>query len=422
MKALTIAHVNFSDSFGGAASVMNDLIGAQRDDGHNPIRYCARTSFKETGLLGLGCSDRAGLLLKCITKFSTLRNRILGEKYGILAKNYYQKLIEKTPDIFHIHNIHGGWFSLDLLIRLSKHAPIVWTLHDEWIYTGHCVCTLGCSKWQMGCVECPKLDTMVKLWRDTSESNNKFRAMIYQKLNNKSSAAAPVSFWLANRIEKSGIWPHTIERIPNGVNSNVFYPENKQEARNALGIEIDLPVLLCCANGGVNNPFKNMELVSEALGHLPKDKKIVIVFIGDEDKHKTRIENNKTIISTGYVENRDLLRTYYSAGDLLVYPTIADTFGLVPAECMACGTPVLATRVGGITDVVVDGVNGFTIDENISPKMLAAKISKMLDEKKRLKEMGSKGVAHVKSLFSVELMNKKYTELYEKLIGNMMSA
>lgn len=413
--SLSITHINFGDSQGGAAEVMQNLVRKQKFAGMEISVFCSRPSRTDSYLLGFGINNKASLPLKILQKMSAIRNRVFADTDGVCDRIYFNQLTKAIPDIYHVHNIHGGWFSLGLLPLLAKKAPVIWTLHDEWAITGHCVATFGCEKWRTGCGDCPHLDTMVSVWRDNTAANWLKRKQIYSQLYDSKANLVTVSEWLGRRLSESSIWQGATVAIPNGIDTNVFYPSDKEDARNVLGIDVSSKVVLCGAVGGTDNPFKNTRLIFDILDYLQTNQKITIISIGNSIK----INNNNSMVeflTPGHITDRELLRKYYVAADLVFYPTKADSFGLIVAEAMACATPVMASAVGGVCEIIEHDRNGFLFDVDESAKDIAQKINLVLEDKNKLKYVSEKAHLTIKDKFTLDIQEKKYVDLYTSLI------
>jgi len=412
---LSVAHINFSDAQGGAAAVMHNLVQAHRRAGINCTVFSARPVRAGSRLLGFGIKNKAHLLLKILQKASVIRNSIMNDSAGVCSSLYYKQLTSPVPDIYHVHNIHGGWFSLGLLPLLAKKAPIVWTLHDEWAITGHCVATLGCERWRLGCGDCPHLDTMVSVWRDNTAANWLKRKQIYAQLSDAGSTMVPVSKWLAQRVSESPIWKGPIVAIPNGIDTNIFYPSSKSEARKALGLDSSSKIVLCGAVGGTNNPFKNTGLIFDVLNHLQPKQKITIILLGNENR---TYKNNQFIsyVTPGHITDRELMRKYYVAADLVFYPSKADSFGLIVAEAMACRTPVMALAIGGICEIVEPDYNGCLFADDASAKDIAQTMKLLLENPNKLNDLGEKAHRTIKEKYSLDIMAQQYLDLYSSVI------
>jgi glycosyltransferase involved in cell wall biosynthesis len=413
MKKPKLVHINYSDVFGGSAKLAQSVINSQSEIESSYL--CARPVRTDSKLLGWGIGGKAGIGLKVLHKVACMRNSWFGDTAGILDGLYLRQIANEKPDVIHIHNIHGSWFSLRLLPKLLAIAPVVWTIHDEWAYTGHCVATFGCEKWRQGCGDCPSLQTMIALKRDTTAKNWERRNDIYHQIADDNIAMVAVSHWLGERIRQSGIWPGRIEVIPNGVDTKAFYPIDREVARRQLGIAENAKVLLYIAQGGIANPFKNGLLFYNMLNHLPGNKKFQAVVLGGpvgEYANGSKIP----IISPGYISDERVLRMYYSAADLLVYPTRADTFGLVVSEAMACGTPVLATRVGGVTEQIIEGQNGFLVDPDIDEESLAERIVSHFSKEQDGMCNQDRIASCATRRYSNERMGHAYSNLYVDMI------
>jgi len=412
---LSITHINFGDSQGGAAEVMNNLVKNHKLASVNCTVYAGRPTKADTKLLGFGINNKAHLLLKILQKASAMRNRIMNDTDGVCSRLYYKQLTSPAPDVYHIHNIHGGWFSLGLLPLLAKRAPVVWSLHDEWALTGHCVATFGCEKWRSGCGDCPHLDTMVSVWKDNTANNWLQRKQIYAQPSNAHTTMVPVSKWLAQRVSESPLWKGPVVAIPNGIDTNVFYPSSKEEARNALGLDLSSKIVMCGAVGGTNNPFKNTALIFDILKHLQLHQKMTVVLIGNEVLPQQEYESI-SYVTPGQITDRELMRKYYVASDLVFYPTKADSFGLIVAEAMACATPVMASAIGGVCDLIEPGYNGFLFSSDETAKDVAQVMKLLLEDTNKLKAIGENAHHTINNNYSLAIMTDQYLKLYESLI------
>jgi len=417
---ISVTHINFTDLQGGAAEVMHNLLQFQRNAGIKCTVFSARPSRSDSNLLGFGNKNKANILLKILQKASAIRNRIMYDIGGVCDRLYYNQLTSSVPDIYHIHNIHGGWFSLALMPLLAEKAPVVWTLHDEWAITGHCVATLGCEGWRRGCGDCPHLDTMVSVWKDNTSDNWLKRKQIYARISDAGMTMVPVSKWLAHRVSESSIWQGQTVAIPNGIDTNIFYPSDKKEARKAIGLDLSSNIILCAAAGGTNNPFKNTELIFEILKYLQLNQKITVVLIGNANKI---YQDSKMInyVTLGHVNDRELMRKYYVASDLVFYPTKADTFGLIVAEAMACATPVMASAIGGICEIIEADYNGCLFASDASAKDIALTMKLLLENTNKLKDLSENAHSTIKNKYNLDIMAQQYLNLYSSIIQKRQS-
>ncbi len=256
---------------------------------------------------------------------------------------------------------------------------------------------------------------MVAVWKDNTAANWQSRKKIYSQLCDNRMTMVPVSEWLGRRVAESPIWKGAIKAIPNGIDTDVFYPSDQEKERKALGLGLTSKIILCAAAGGTDNPFKNTRLIFEILHYLQTNQKVTIILIGDSTKinyHHQMVD----FVTLGQITDRELMRKYYVAADLVFYPTRADTFGLIVAEAMACATPVMASAIGGVNDLIKHDDNGFLFDIDEHPKSIAEKMSILFDNKKRLSALGEKACRTIKDKFNLDIMAQQYMDLYTSAI------
>ena len=206
-----------------------------------------------------------------------------------------------------------------------------------------------------------------------------------------------------------------IQIVPCGCNLKSFYPVDKNEAREKLGIDKKEKVLLQL---GRMVPRKGVDNVISAAGLL-KDKidnlRLVIVGGNSDDPNEQvtpEIGRLKSIarksgiagqvIFTGR-KQRDELKYYYSAADLFITTPWYEPFGITPLESMACGTPVIGARVGGIQYTVKHGETGLLVPPKNS-QALASAIKKAVSDPEMLHSMKNKSVKHVKKYFTWKIV------------------
>jgi glycosyltransferase involved in cell wall biosynthesis len=263
----------------------------------------------------------------------------------------------KAADIIHLHNLHGNYFNPFSLLLLGRWKPVVWTLHDMQALTGHCAHSMDCERWRQGCGECPYLltypavevDQTARLWAD--------KKLIYDHVPFQTTAP---SRWLADMTMEGAIARHPARVIPNGVDTEVFIPHDKKAARQRLGLPLDGFITGGVAHGGaLVNGWKggrySLEAFQTLLERFPDS---YYVSVGGNEYH-TECDGHLIILPS--VEEESDLAWVYSALDLYLMTSTAESFSLVVIEAMACGVPVLAFATGGVPDLVTSGVNGLVV-------------------------------------------------------------
>ena len=144
-----------------------------------------------------------------------------------VTKQFIEWIKEYDPDVIHLHNIHGYYINVEVLFKYLKTCgkKIIWTLHDCWSFTGHCVYFdyVGCDKWKTGCSDCPqKKEYPARVGPDMSKSNYSVKKNLFTGILNMTLVTP--SQWLANLIHDSYMKEYPVKVIYNGVDTEIFKP------------------------------------------------------------------------------------------------------------------------------------------------------------------------------------------------------
>jgi glycosyltransferase involved in cell wall biosynthesis len=258
-----------------------------------------------------------------------------------------------APDIIHLHNLHGDYFDLRRLADFSARFPVTFSLHDEWLMTGHCAYTLGCERWRTGCGSCPHLSTYPAVSRDATARNWRVKRDIYQR--SRLSFSAP-SAWLLDRARASILAGAAVDWrvIPNGVDQTVFRPGDMAQARDQVGLRQDDAIVLFAANRARTNEFKDLATVSQAAQRAARRMaglRLTLVVLGDAGE-AIPYENGEVRFVPFDPDGRRVAR-YFQAADIYAHAARSDNFPTTILEALSTGTPVAATAVGGVPEQVL---------------------------------------------------------------------
>ena len=314
------------------------------------------------------------------------------------------KINKINPDIVHIHWIGSGMLNIDNISKIK--APIVWSLHDMWLLTGGCHYDEGCSRYTKNCGYCKVLSSKVDNDLSRKVFNNKSR--VFSKIERMYVVAT--SRWTYDCSRKSSLLKsrkHFI--LPNPINTNFYVSHNKKISREKIGLPQGPKLILFVANP--NDKRKGFGDLVSAITNS-KYSEIECVVLGNKNPSITN--SDFKIHYLGHVNDENSMIDIYNSADVLVAPSLQETFGLNAAESMACGTPVVATRNTGLADIVNHKVNGYLVNPNdiVDLKngiewVLKSKNYNQLCQNARDKVMRE---------FDSVVISKKYIKLYKDIL------
>lgn len=308
-------------------------------------------------------------------------------------------LKEYAPDIIHLHLAHGYYLNLQILFQYLKeyNIPLVWTMHDCWAFTGHCVYfdNAKCSKWKTGCYKCPqKKEYPSSYFFDRSKINYLNKMKIFTSLENVTIVTP--SEWLANLVNDSFLKKYPIVVINNGIDLKIF-KKKKGNFRNKYHIE-DKIILLGVADGyGTRKGFEDFIELSKKIDNI-----FQIVMVGVEKEKIKQLPSN--IIAVERTSSIDELAEIYSESDIFLNLTYEDNFPTVNMESLACGTPVITYRTGGSPESL-DETCSLIVEQHDIDGLISA-INKMVS--KPFEENACRQRAE---LFSLEKCYGQYVDL-----------
>ncbi len=436
-KKARILHVSARDKAGGAEKAAYDLFRAQRQRGYESYLAVGAKALDDPDILEIpnnACRNPWARVWR--TAQASIDNRgahKLARMTGWLANlgevgRWYEwrrgiedfnfpgtarllDLAPGKPDVIHVHNLHGAYFDLRLLASFSRRVPVVFTLHDEWAFTGHCAYTLGCDRWETGCGSCPDIGIYPAVKRDNTSYNLRRKRDIYSR--SRLFVSAP-SRWLLDRALRSVLRPAIVEAktIPYGIDLAIFKPGDRMIARRRLGLPQEARVALFVANKALSNPFKDYATIEAAVEKIAAritGQEIIFLCLGEENAE--RKIGLATFRYVGYQADPAKVAQFYQASDIYLHAAKAENFGLVILESLACGVPVVATAVGGVPEIVEDGRVGFLVPAGDSEAMADRALCLLKDEPARLK-MSAWAAESARRRFDLERLVDDYLEWY----------
>jgi glycosyltransferase involved in cell wall biosynthesis len=316
-----------------------------------------------------------------------------------------------SHDIVNLHWIAGFGDYASFFADVPHRMPVVWTLHDMNPFAGGCHYDAGCQAYIGGCGSCPQLGSNTKHDLAYAIFQRKHRAL--SRIPVRNLRIVSPSRWLAQEARKSMLFQKfEVSVIPCGLDLETFQPRNKHAAREALGLELDAKVVLFVADQ-IGNSRKGLDLVLAALDSLGDRHGVQLLTVGNG---KCMVPSNFYHSHIGQVNSDRILSTIYSAADVFVVPSRQEAFGQTAIEALACGTPVVGFRVGGIAETVTPGLTGLLAEpENV--RELRDCIAKLLTDSSLRTEMAANCHRVAKEEYSLQLQAGRYLDLYQSLLS-----
>lgn len=349
-----------------------------------------------------------------LAKFNALRSRFTGLQYNgsWIATNRLLKIIEREqPDIVHLQCINGYFVNIYRLLDYLKATNIrtVLTLHAEFMHTGSCGHAYDCEKWKSGCGHCPQLWLATKsYWFD--RTHIAWRKMKAAMEGFENLTIVCVSKWLENRAKQSPIMQqYSFEVIHNGIDTEcVFKVTDYDELKQKHGLKDEKIILHVTANFSLReDDIKGGRFVVE-LGERLRDHNVKIIVIGSRDL-SMKLPGN--IINVGRINDQLQLATYYSMADLTLITSKRETFSMVCAESLSCGTPVVGFKAGGPESIALEGYSEFVDFGDMEE--LEKTVARCLDIKAEISPDIISKKAHQE--YSRENMGLAYLRVYKEL-------
>ena len=333
---------------------------------------------------------------------------ILTDRHGLFSKfatkSFLQQVDIIQPDVVHLHNVHGYYINVPMLLRYlkQKNIPTVITMHDFWLMTGHCAyINPSCDRWKTGSGNCPRLNQYPAAKFDNTKANWKWKASLFVDMPNVT--LVPVSYWLGRYVDGSLLKNVKQNVIYNGIDTNVFKPFDG--GASVKGVDWSKFTIMAIATRWTEaNGYQDVMKLSSI---IPDSCQIIMV--GLDEQQMSNLPKN--IIGFRKTESFTQLQELYTKSDVIFNPNREVTFGLVTAEAMACGTPAIVLRDTAGKEIV-DEQTGFVVDTieeviDLIPRIRALEKKKMSDACR----------FRVNELFNADKQYQKYIDLYNAVIS-----
>ncbi|MFH1523476.1 MAG: glycosyltransferase [Chloroflexota bacterium] len=325
----------------------------------------------------------------------------------IMKNSFY-----KEADIVHLQLIHATpFFSLLSLPKMGHQKKLVLTLHDPWMLTGHCIHPMECERWMQGCGACPDLKRPFSINNDTTALTWKIKRMVMQRTDIHLIVA---SQWMDQMAAKSPILSHLPRSIiPFGLAPQVFRPLDKRACKQAFGIPEDSFVV--AFRSVPSSPFKGVEYIEKALLNLSTKKQICIITF-DAVGLVPNLDNKFKIVELGWVNDRSIAAALCAA-DLFLMPSIAEAFGMMAIESMACGTPVIVFEGTALPSVIQAPRGGIAVPSK-DWEALKGAIETLIENDELYERLVRNGLEIVNEEYTISKYVARHLDLYNQLLAS----
>ena len=413
--------INTSERMGGAAIAAHRLMDALRNNGIQAKMLVRDKQTDRVTVIGLKKS------LWQIWRF-------VWERILIWKANHFKKhnlfavdiantgtditvLPEfKQAEIIHLHWINQGMLSLkDLWKILLSGKPVIWTMHDMWPCTGICHHARECDKYHQECQCCPYI------YKGGGKKDISYQVF---KTKQELYKLAPITFitcsqWLKERASQSALLTnHSVINIPNPINTGLFKPRNKQEARERRALPTDKKLILFGSakitdkRKGIDYFIESCKILAEKYPEVVKEWGVVVY--GKESEQLKPLVPFE-VYPLNYISSEKELVDVYNAVDLFVTPSLEENLPNTIMEAMACGIPCVGFNVGGIPEMIDHLHNGYVADYK-SAEDFANGIHWALSEGE-YPSLSEAACRKVVTSYSESAIAKKYIEVYNKITG-----
>lgn len=360
-------------------------------------------------------NTQEGIYRTCGEFYSKINHfiaKLRGQLYGgchYSTRRLCSIIKREKPDVVHLQCINGFFVNIwSLLAWLKKNnIKTVLTLHAEFMYTANCGHARDCERWKTGCGNCPQLKTDIRSFGidGTSSSWKKMKRAFDGFTHNMTIVS--VSPWLMMRAKQS---PFLADKehcvVMNGLDTEVFCRRNTESLRQCY--QEDKKLVLFATTCLTNSPddLKGGRYIIELAKRVEQDNIIILV----AGNYEENLDLPTNMILLGRIGSQDLLAQYYSMVDLTVLASLRETFSMVTAESLCCGTPVVGFEAGGPETIAIPEYSCFVSQGDVDA--LTEAVRKMLQENFERMELGKKAV----NVYSGDSMVKGYMEVYRSIM------
>lgn len=395
---MKVLQINCVYNSGSTGKIVYDICGGLKNKGYEfVVCYGRGKKVDEPNVYKVSTELEA--------KIHSALWRLFGVQFGfswVSTAKTINIIKKENPDVVHLHCLNGNFINVYKLLNFLKKQNIktVLTLHAEIMHTAGCEHAFDCEKWKTECHKCSKINGKIsRFFRDDAK-------YCYNKMKKafdgfKDLTVIGVSEWLTERAKLSPIFPKNanFETVHNGIDTEIFTKSDFEELYKKYNIPRNKKIILH-ATPNFNHPIKGGKYVLEAARKLPEYQFVIVGFNGDESILP------KNVLPIKHTKDKEELAKFYSLANVTLLTSKRETFSMVVAESLSCGTPVVGFAAGAPETITIPEYSLFSEYGNV--ELLCEKIENLLDRCFNKDEISKKA----KLRYSLESMVDNYLNLY----------
>jgi glycosyltransferase involved in cell wall biosynthesis len=419
---MRILHLATDDTTGGAARAAYRVHTALRKYGVDSEMLVRHKHSNDTSVVQFTGNSGAGYRAARVLRRAWIGHKEKQSRKGCrtiicglndpradLLRSVDRRIAE--ADILNIHKVEHFVDLPALLGRLPPSKPAVITLHDLSPITGGCDYPGPCRRFEAACGCCPIMNSHRP--NDYSHRIFRMKETAYLRPSRERLAFVANSVWSREQARHSALTKgRTVEVIHFGLDQTVYSPRKRREAREALGIAAEEPVI-CFGAHDLALPHKGGRCLREAVVNVRCQQPIRLLTMGGGHFEAGAGYHHNHF---GRVESDALQALLYQAADVFIIPSLEEAFGQSALEAVACGTVVAGFSVGGIPDIVKCGLNGLLVERG-NTQALSEAIRKLLEDETLRHRWQNSCEAWVRENFSYSKSAAAYVALYDSLLN-----
>lgn len=402
---MNIVEVNYHDLLGRIFGGYDLHLSLNKIDGVSAVQYVA-----------LKGSDTPTVQAFCDDPVILEERRYLEHRFSIsqLLSPYGLQLLEEPAfqeaDVVHFNILHNDTLSLLDLPRLMERDNVVWTIHDPWVVTGNCIHPLECERWKNGCHGCSRLkvsgremevDNAAQMWN--------LKKSIFAQINPHIVVASDFTERYLRESPLTNHW-NRITKIPFGIKELFFEEFTQQDYKRKFGLD---PNELVIGFRQTKDPIKGCGYIYEALERLEIPYPVQLLAVGSESDLPDAIKKKYRYVSLPWLDEPDML-AYFRALDIFLMPSLAETFGLMSIEAMACETALICFQSTVLESVTNAPDYGIAVEYR-SARAIADALTELIKHPEELTDRKRRGKEFVAQNYRYDTYVTRHLQLFRSV-------